>query len=215
PHPDHFSSARDLSLLTAAIIRDQPEHFGYYAIREFTWNGITQKNRNPLLGRDETVDGVKTGHTSSAGYCLIGSSERKGMRLIGSVMGSRSNRERADSVYALLKFGFAAYESHDLYQAGARILSTGVFKGVVPEVNVGLADTVQLVLPKGSGAGLEAVIELVDPLVAPLVQGQQVGTLAITLGGEPLLTRPLVALAAVASGSWFDAMVDSVRLWFH
>ncbi len=215
PHPDHFSSARDLSLLTAAIIRDQPEHFGYYAIREFTWNGITQKNRNPLLGRDETVDGVKTGHTSSAGYCLIGSSERKGMRLIGSVMGSRSNRERADSVYALLKFGFAAYESHDLYQAGARILSTGVFKGVVPEVNVGLADTVQLVLPKGSGAGLKAVIELVDPLVAPLVQGQQVGTLAITLGGEPLLTRPLVALAAVASGSWFDAMVDSVRLWFH
>ncbi|MDP6854177.1 MAG: hypothetical protein QF598_01605, partial [Arenicellales bacterium] len=122
---------------------------------------------------------------------------------------------RADSVYALLKFGFAAYESHDLYQAGARILSTGVFKGVVPEVNVGLADTVQLVLPKGSGAGLEAVIELVDPLVAPLAQGQQVGTLVITLGGESLLTRPLVALAAVASGSWFDAMVDSVRLWFH
>ena len=109
PHPDHFSTVYDISEITRSIIQEQPEHYGLYAIPEFTWNGITQKNRNPLLARDDTVDGVKTGHTKSAGYCLVGSAERNNMRLIASVIGADDERSRANAVYSLLKYGFAAY----------------------------------------------------------------------------------------------------------
>ena len=122
PHPDHYTTARDISQLARAILIDQPGHYDRYKIREFTWSGITQKNRNPLLGRDESIDGIKTGHTRSAGYCLVGSAEKDGMRLIGSVMGASGDRERGDAVYSLLRFGFAAYEHHDLYPAGETIV---------------------------------------------------------------------------------------------
>lgn len=215
PHPDHFSTARDISLLTQAIIRTQPEHYARYAIRDFTWNDITQKNRNPLLGRDDTIDGVKTGHTRSAGYCLVGSAKRDGMRLIGSVIGAGSDRERADAVYSLLRFGFAAYERHDLYPANHKIIDARVFKGAAASVEVGLARSIDLVLPKGSGKNLQATVSLGDPLVAPLAQGQPLGTLTIKLGKAELLSRPLVALQGVPSGTWFGQMADALRLWFH
>jgi len=120
PHAEHFSSARDISLIASAIIREFPEMYGYYSIREFTWNNITQHNRNPLLGRDESIDGVKTGHTEAAGYCLVGSAKRDGLRIVATVMGTESARYRADAVYSLLKYGFAAYEMHRVWCSGGQ-----------------------------------------------------------------------------------------------
>ena len=215
PHPDHYTTARDVTLLTRAIIDQQPDHYAMYAIREFTWNDITQKNRNPLLGRDSSIDGVKTGHTRSAGYCLVGSAERDGSRLIGTVIGAKSNRERADAVYSLLRFGFAAYEHHDLYPAGQKIVETRVFKGDAKAVALGLSGPITLVLAKGLGKDLKAGVLLTDPVVAPVEKAQKLGTLTVTLNGAELLSRPLIALQGVGAGSWLDQLSDTARLWFH
>ena len=215
PHPDHYTTARDVTVLTRAIISRQPDHYSRYAVREFTWNGITQKNRNPLLGRDDTIDGVKTGHTRSAGYCLVGSAEKDGMRLIGSVMGADGDRERGDAVYSLMRFGFAAYEHHALYQANEKIVDTPVFKGVSENVSVGLAEPIDLVLPKGAGKDLKASVSLQDPVIAPISTGDALGSLSITLADQEIISRPLVALEVIDAGSWWQGLSDTVRLWFH
>ena len=215
PHPDHYTTARDISQLASAILIDQPEHYDRYKIREFTWNGITQKNRNPLLGRDESIDGIKTGHTRSAGYCLVGSAEKDGMRLIGSVMGASGDRERGDAVYSLLRFGFAAYEHHDLYPAGDGIVDSFVFKGAKNSVALGLSDAVTLVLPKGVGKDLQASVSLADPVIAPIGLGDELGVLSVSLAGEQIVSRPLVSLEQVAAGSLWQTLSDTVRLWFY
>ena len=215
PHPDHYTTARDISQLARAILIDQPEHYDRYKIREFTWNGITQKNRNPLLGRDESIDGIKTGHTRSAGYCLVGSAEKDGMRLIGSVMGASGDRERGDAVYSLLRFGFAAYEHHDLYPAGDGIVNSIVFKGAKNSVALGLSDAVTLVLPKGAGKDLQASVSLTDPVIAPIGLGDELGVLSVSLAGEQIVSRPLVSLEQVAAGSLWQTLSDTVRLWFY
>jgi len=215
PHPDHYTTARDVTLLTRAIIDEQPDHYAMYAIREFTWNDITQKNRNPLLGRDSSIDGVKTGHTRSAGYCLVGSAERDGMRLIGTAIGAKSDRERADAVYSLLRFGFAAYEHHDLYPADQKVVESQVFKGTAQTVSLGLSEPIALVLAKGLGKNLKASVTLTDPVLAPVANGQTLGTLTVTLNNDELLSRPLVALQDVEAGSWMTRLSDTVRLWFH
>ena len=215
PHPDHFSTARDLNQLTRAIIQEQPAHYAYYIIPAFTWNGITQKNRNPLLARDENVDGVKTGYTKSAGYCLIGSADRSGTRLIATVIGASSERDRANLVYALLKYGFAAYESHHLYGDDTVIVTVRIFKGKTDSAPAGISQGIDLLLAKGLGKELEAKVQLVEPLVAPIEKGREVGTLTLQLKGEPLLSRPLVSLESVPSGSWFSGLADSVRLWLR
>ncbi len=212
PHPDHYTTARDISQLARAILVDQPEHYGRYKIREFTWNGITQKNRNPLLGRDELIDGIKTGHTRSAGYCLVGSAEKDGMRLIGSVMGASGDRERGDAVYSLLRFGFAAYEHHDLYPAGDGIVDSFVFKGAKNSVALGLSDSVTLVLPKGAGKDLQASVSLADPVIAPISLDDGLGVLSVSLAGEQIVSRPLVSLEQVAAGSLWQRLSDTVRL---
>ncbi len=215
PHPDHYTTARDISQLARAILIDQPGHYDRYKIREFTWSGITQKNRNPLLGRDESIDGIKTGHTRSAGYCLVGSAQKDGMRLIGSVMGASGDRERGDAVYSLLRFGFAAYEHHDLYPAGETIVDSFVFKGAKNSVALGLSDSVTLVLPKGAGKDLQASVSLVDPMIAPLSLGDKLGVLSVSLAGEQIVSRPLVALEQVAVGSLWQRLSDTARLWFY
>lgn len=215
PHPDHYTTARDISQLARAILIDQPDHYDRYKIREFTWNGITQKNRNPLLGRDESIDGIKTGHTRSAGYCLVGSAEKDGMRLIGSVMGASGDRERGDAVYSLLRFGFAAYEHHDLYPAGDRIVDSFVFKGAKDSVALGLSDAVTLILPKGVGKDLQASVSLADPVIAPIGLGDELGVLSVSLAGEQIVSRPLVSLEQVAAGSLWQTLSDTVRLWFY
>ena len=215
PHPDHYTTARDLSILTQNIIKNQPEHYSMYSIREFTWNNISQKNRNPLLGRDTSIDGVKTGHTRSAGYCLIGSASRDGLRLIGSVMGAGSNRERGDAVYSLLRFGFAAYERHDLYQSGKRIMDAIVYKSKNSTVPLGVEKDINILLPKGAGKNLTAVVKIDEPLVAPIEKSKKLGNLTVKLNGSPLETKPLVALESVESSSWAGRLVDSVKLWFY
>ena len=215
PHPDHYTTARDISQLARAILIDQPDHYDRYKIREFTWNGITQKNRNPLLGRDESIDGIKTGHTRSAGYCLVGSAETDGMRLIGSVMGASGDRERGDAVYSLLRFGFAAYEHHDLYPAGDGIVDSFVFKGAKNSVALGLSDAVTLILPKGVGKDLQASVSLADPVIAPIGLGDELGVLSVSLAGEQIVSRPLVSLEQVAAGSLWQTLSDTVRLWFY
>ncbi len=215
PHPDHYTTARDISQLARAILIDQPDHYDRYKIREFTWNGITQKNRNPLLGRDGSIDGIKTGHTRSAGYCLVGSAEKDGMRLIGSVMGASGDRERGDAVYSLLRFGFAAYEHHDLYPAGDRIVDSFVFKGAKDSVALGLSDAVTLILPKGVGKDLQASVSLADPVIAPIGLGDELGVLSVSLAGEQIVSRPLVSLEQVAAGSLWQTLSDTVRLWFY
>ena len=215
PHPDHYTTARDISQLARAILIDQPDHYDRYKISEFTWNGITQKNRNPLLGREESIDGIKTGHTRSAGYCLVGSAEKDGMRLIGSVMGASGDRERGDAVYSLLRFGFAAYEHHDLYPAGDGIVDSFVFKGAKNSVALGLSDAVTLILPKGVGKDLQASVSLADPVIAPIGLGDELGVLSVSLAGEQIVSRPLVSLEQVAAGSLWQTLSDTVRLWFY
>ena len=215
PHPDHYTTARDISQLARAILIDQPGHYDRYKIREFTWSGITQKNRNPLLGRDESIDGIKTGHTRSAGYWLGCSAQNLGLRLIGSVMGASGDRERGDAVYSLLRFGFAAYEHHDLYPAGETIVDSFVFKGAKNSVALGLSDSVTLVLPKGAGKDLQASVSLVDPVIAPLSLGDKLGVLSVSLAGEQIVSRPLVALEQVAVGSLWQRLSDTARLWFY
>ena len=213
PHPEHYSSARDISNVAAAIIREFPEMYGYYSIREFTWNNITQRNRNPLLGRDESVDGIKTGHTEAAGYCLVGSAKRDGFRLIGTVMGAENPRYRSDAVYSLLKYGFAAYDKHLVYPAGAAAVNAvRVYKGDRPTVSVGVTTEIRVILPKGASTGLEASITLDEPLIAPLERERQVGVLTLSLKGEQIGMYPLVILATVGKGSWTSRVLDTIRL---
>ena len=190
--------------------------YGYYSIPEFTWNNITQHNRNPLLGRDESIDGVKTGHTEAAGYCLVGSAKRDGFRIVATVMGAESARDRAEAVYSLLKYGFAAYEMHGVYRAGAAVVNAvPVYKGDHSSVAVGVSQDVQLILPKGAGAGLEASVTINEPLIAPFDQQQQVGNLTLGLEGKEIGAYPLVTLGAINQGSWTSRMLDVIRLRFR
>jgi len=213
PHPDHFSTARDISRLAGIITQQFPEHYRYYSIKEFAWKGIRQKNRNKLLWRDETVDGVKTGHTRSAGYCLVGSAERDGMRLIASVLGAQSKTKRADAVYALLRYGFASYDSKTVYSGGSKIVTAQVYKSVSPSLAVGVGSDIRLTLPKKQGRQLDADIRLNEPLVAPIVKGSTVGTLTLRLNGDEIGAHPLVALGDAVSGSWAVKAYDTLRLW--
>ena len=215
PHPDHFSTARDISRLASAIIRFYPQHYRYYSIKEFTWKGIRQRNRNPLLWRDDTVDGMKTGHTRSAGYCLVGSAEREGMRLVAAVLGAPSKNQRADAVYALLRYGFASYESKMIYRAGHKIITTEIYKATVPSLSVGVGTDIRLTLPKGSKRELEADIHINEPLVAPIAKGSEIGHVNLLLNGADIGSYPLLALADVVPGSWAVKAYDTIRLWFR
>ena len=213
PHPDHFSTARDISRLAAVITQQFPDHYRYYSIKEFGWKGIRQKNRNTLLWRDETVDGVKTGHTRSAGYCLVGSAERDGMRLIASVLGAQSKTKRADAVYSLLRYGFASYDSKTVYRGGSKVVTAEVYKSVSPSLAVGVGSDIRLTLPKTPGRQLDADIRLNEPLVAPIVKGSTVGTLTLRLNGNEIGAHPLVALGDAVPGSWAVQAYDTLRLW--
>jgi D-alanyl-D-alanine carboxypeptidase (penicillin-binding protein 5/6) len=215
PAEDHYSSARDIALLAAAIIREFPEFYSLYSEREYTYNDITQRNRNKMLWRDPSVDGIKTGMTDAAGYCLVSSAERGDMRLISVLLGTNSDKARADATQALLNWGFRFYESHRVYAAGEPVTTTRLWKGEVEALPLGLQEDLWVTLPRGRYELVEATMELQTPLIAPVAPEEAVGRLRLTLEGESLADLQLYPLARVAEGSLLQRAIDSVQLWFE
>lgn len=215
PSPNLYVTAHDMALLAAALIRDFPELYKLHAQKEFEYNGITQYNRNKLLWRDETVDGLKTGHTESAGYCLVASAERDGMRLISVVLGSGSERTRASESSALLSYGFRFFETHRLYGARQPLTEVRVWKGEVDMLGVGLTEDLYVTVPRGQYDKLNAKMEIDNNITAPVLEGETRGRLEVTLAGEELVKRPLVTLESVPEGNLWRQVSDQVRLLFQ
>lgn len=215
PDPQHYTTARDMAILTRALIRDFPEEYKWHAIREFTYNGITQHNRNRLLWRNKNVDGVKTGHTESAGFCLVASAQQDGMRLISVVLGTAGDNERAHESDKLLGYGFRFFETHRLYRAAQPLSTARVWKGATENLPLGLQQDLYLTIPRGTYKQLKAEMRVNDPIMAPAAKGTRYGMLNISLQGEVLTERPLVALSEVAEGGMLQRAMDAVRLWMQ
>lgn len=215
PADDHYTSPLDMAHLAAATIRDFPDYYPWYSLKSFTWNNITQPNRNRLLFWDKSVDGLKTGFTDAAGYCLVTSAQREDMRLIAVVMGSASDRSRFQEAQALFNWGFRFYETHRLYPAGEKRTDAPVFGGEQQSVPLGLAQDVHITVPRGKYVELAASVEVAPRLTAPVAKGSTQGTLRVKLGDELVLERPLVALAQVEQGNLFRRAIDAARLWWQ
>ncbi|HXQ30572.1 MAG TPA: D-alanyl-D-alanine carboxypeptidase family protein [Steroidobacteraceae bacterium] len=213
PDPQHYTTARDIAILGAALVREFPEYYKWYSQRSFTYNNITQQNRNGLLDRDPTVDGIKTGHTEAAGYCLASSALRDGMRLVSVVMGSASPKAREDASAALLGYGFNFYETRRLYAAGQRLGTTPVYKVGEP-VPVVIHTELYATAARGELANAKVQLVLDARLIAPLAATTPVGRLRVTLGGSVLADVPVYPAAAVQPGNIFRRLIDTVRLWF-
>ena len=213
PDPQHYTTARDVAILGAALVREFPEYYKWFSQREFTYNHIRQFNRNGLLDRDPTVDGIKTGHTEAAGYCLASSALRDGMRLVSVVMGTASPKAREDASETLLGYGFNFFETKRLYGAGQRIGQAAVYKTSEPVPVVVHADLYSTA-PRGELAAARAQLLLNPRLVAPLAAGTAVGRLKVTLGDTVLAEVPVYPAAAVETGNIFRRLIDTVRLWF-
>jgi D-alanyl-D-alanine carboxypeptidase (penicillin-binding protein 5/6) len=212
PHAQHYSSAYDLSLLATAIIRDFPEYYPLYSLKEFRYNNISQANRNRLLWLDPTVDGMKTGFTDAAGYCLITSAKRGERRLISVVLGTASETARATESQKLLNYGFQFYDTVRLYQKDQSVATLQVWKGSGNSVKAGFAHALYLSLPKGQADKLKATVESLQPLLAPIGAGQKVGLMKLTLDGKPFRELPVVALESVPLAGLFGRGWDSLRL---
>ncbi|MCC7462195.1 MAG: D-alanyl-D-alanine carboxypeptidase [Gammaproteobacteria bacterium] len=215
PSPQHYSTARDLATLSRALIRDFPEYYGMFALREYTWNNIRQQNRNGLLGRDPSIDGIKTGHTESSGYSLIGSARRQGTRHIAVVLGTSGFKAREDAVLALLNYGFNFYQTLTLRRAGETVLQPRVYKGVGNHVALGTREDVQVAVPRGRTAGVTSRVSVNRPLIAPLAAATPVGELQVYAGTQLLRRVPLYPLQPMGTGGWWSRLYDTVALWFE
>ena len=215
PDKDHYSSARDIATLTQAAIREFPESYRYYKEREYTFNKIRQFNRNRLLWRDESVDGVKTGHTEAAGFCLVASARRDEMRLISVVIGTESDKARTQSSQALLNYGFRFFETHQLYRAEEILKSARVWYGDQEQVNMGVGKDIHITIPRGRYRDLDATMEIDREISAPIARGQQLGRVSIKLDDELILSEDIVAMQAVAAGSFFARAMDRIKLMFR
>lgn len=213
PHPQHLTTARDLATLAKAIIERFPEHYAIYSQREFTYNDIRQYNRNKLLGQDPSVDGLKTGYTREAGYGLVASAERNGMRLISVVMGTDSPNARARETRSLLNYGFRFYETEVVVAGGQELEKPRVWKGQQDYLSVGVADDQIMTLPRGKSSELVRDLVLIDPITAPLAVGDAVGELTLSLDGEVLQQIPVVALEPLEPGGFFARLWDIVLMW--
>ena len=216
--PGHRSSARDIAVMASHIITDFPEYYGYYSQRDYTFNKIRQDNRNLLLRRDPTVDGMKTGFTDAAGYCLVASAQREfpngKRRLLSVVMGTGSKEARASESQKLLNWGYTAFDAVKVFEAGKAIATVPVWKGEAKEVKLGAADAVYVAVPHGDAAKLQTQVERTDPLVAPLTKGQRVGTLRVTTtAGAPVAELPLIVQDDVPGAGLLGRAWDSLRLW--
>ena len=215
PDPDHYTTAHDLAILAAALIQDYPEQYQrLYSTKEYTYNNITQPNRNLLLWRDPHVDGIKTGHTKAAGYCLMTSAKRGDMRLISVVLGATSENARAAESQKLLNYGFQFYESQLVYKTGAAISELKVWKGKDNTLAATVAEDLYITLPKGEYSRVKATLTTQQPLIAPIKAGQEVGTIEFALDGKVIDSQKLVAAKDVGIAGFFGRLWDTIRLWF-
>ena len=214
PDEMHYTTAEDLAVLTRVLINRFPEHYAIYSEKYFSYNDIRQANRNALLWRDDSVDGVKTGHTQAAGYCLVASAMENDTRLISVVMGARDERTRAAESQKLLNYGFRYYETVNLYAAGSSLKRVRVWSGLHESLEVGLDDAITLTIPRGGRDQLKAEINLQDVIEAPIERGQSLGALTLSLGDEMLVERPVVALNPVQEAGWLSSTLDHVQLMF-
>ena len=214
PNPDHYTSAHDLARIAMALIRDFPDYYPWYKIKEYTYNNIKQYNRNRLLWLDDRVDGLKTGHTESAGYCLIASAKQGDMRLISIVLGTPSENARASASRALLNYGFRFYETFVLHKAGEPLTSMRIWKGEVESLPLGLKDTLYITAPRGSRKQIKANMNIDSMIIAPAKKDQAFGAVNVMLGEQQLAQRPLVALEDVAEGGLWRKLVDNIVLLF-
>jgi len=214
PAKNHQITALDAAKLAKAIIVNFPIYFELFSEKEFTFNKITQHNRNTLLWRDPSVDGFKTGHTEAAGYCLVSSAKRNGMRLISVVMGTDSQKSRADESQKLFNYGFRFFETNLVYKAGEKRVNIEVWKGDDEDVDLGLAQDIYITIPRGQYKNLQAKVDMPNLITAPVAYGQNIGTLNIWLNNKIVASNPLVALKAVAAGGWWTRTTDGMGLWF-
>ena len=215
PDEETYTTARDMAVLSSALVREFPTLYARFALQEFTYNNIRQPNRNKLLARDDTVDGIKTGHTKAAGYCLVSSADRNGTRLIAAVMGTDSETARIEASLTLINYGFRFFETRKLYERTDVIASTKVWKGVTAQLNLGAPDVVYITIPRGRYDELEAVAQLNEPIIAPINVGQVLGRIRISLDDEQLTEVPLIALDDIEIGSFFSRLYDDVILMFE
>ncbi len=215
PDPEHYTTARDIATLSVALIREFPDIYAWFSTPQFTWNGITQRNRNRLLTRDPTVDGIKTGFTDAAGYCLAASALRDGRRLVAAVLGTASDKARTEAASALLNWGFRFSETHRVYAAGQPVTQVRVWKGEVEGLDLGLTGDLYVTVPQGRYEALDAKLDIEPRVLAPVAAGQSLGTLSVRLDDTELARRPLVATQAVPEGGFFSRIVDDVRLLFE
>ena len=213
PHEEHYSTARDIALMSIALIRDFPQYYTWYSQKEFTFNDIRQHNRNNLLWRDPAVDGLKTGHTEAAGYCLASSAQREGMRLVSVVMGAASEQSRASESQSLLNYGFRFFETVQLYRGGEQLAEARVWKGTAEQIPLGIRDNLFVTIPRGRYDDLEARVDLPPDLMAPLAVDAEVGRISVHLEDEEVAGRALVTLAEVPPAGFFGRAWDGLKLW--
>jgi D-alanyl-D-alanine carboxypeptidase (penicillin-binding protein 5/6) len=212
PIDNHYTTARDLAILTQALIKEFPDYYRWFSQKEFTFNNIVQHNRNQLLSRDETVDGVKTGFTDAAGYCLVASALRNDMRLISVVMGASSPNARANENQNLLNYGFRFFEEHKLYKGKTSLAEARIWKGDTKNLQIGLAEDLSVTIPRRRYADLKAVITLDKKITAPIKEGAKVGSVNVTLKDEPIANKDLIALKSVEQGNIFQRLYDSAMM---
>ncbi len=215
PDPEHHMTARDIAHLAAMIIREFPEYYKWYSQKQFTYNGITQQNRNKLLWRDESVDGMKTGYTETAGYCLVTSAKKDDMRLISVVLGTENAKARADASQALLNYGFRFYETHKLYEAGKQLANARVWKGESDTVSLGLVSPLYATVPRGQYKALAASMTVNNRIIAPVSKDQPLGSVQVQLGDAVIAGQDLVALQGIGEGSIWQRIVDEALLYFE
>ena len=215
PDDDHYSTARDLTTLARAMIREFPDYYAWHSIKEFQWGDIKQPNRNRLLWRDESVDGLKTGHTEAAGYCLVSSAERDGMRVIAAVLGTASDKSRIDGSYALINYGFRFFETRLLYKAGEEITRARIWKSANEFSALGVLEDLYVTVPRGRYDSLESIHNMPAILVAPVTAGQPLAEIKVSLDGNDVVHEQLHAMEDNPSGSFWQRTVDSMKLWFE
>jgi len=214
PAEGHYSTAFDLAILAQAIIQDYPENYPLYAQKQFTYNNIRQPNRNSLLWRDDSVDGLKTGHTEAAGYCLVASAKRDDTRLIATVMGTSSADARAQEVQKMLNYGFRYYQTERLFRAGQELMQARIWGGEQDQVSVGMSEDIYVTIPRDSRDQLESVVDLDSVIKAPIKAGDELGRVRVTQDGETLVEQPVLALTDVPEGGLFKRLWDAIKLFF-